>query len=116
MQVDRALDLTNLETAFEDDQEGIAEILEMALADTLERAIALEAALAGSDFASAQQYAHAIKGAAANVGAFQLSQAAGAIESAVRENDFSSAALHFAAIAPAIGRFELAVNAYRSSL
>ena len=115
MHANQSLDLTNLEQTFEDDREGIIEILDMALADTLERVVGLEAALLASDATIAMQVAHAIKGAAANVGAFELSQAAGAIEHAARDNDLSAAVALLPAVTPAVARFELAVNAYRSS-
>ena len=72
-----------------DDQELVAQLFEMFLADAPERVASMYAAIAESDPVLLQAAAHCIKGAAANLRAMAVAELALRIEVAAQRHDFT---------------------------
>jgi HPt (histidine-containing phosphotransfer) domain-containing protein len=112
---DPALNLGRLEDVLGDDRDSIAEILELA-AGTCRGALTN---LRGTDASApleVARYAHAMKGAAANVGAEELAAVATELEIAARTGALERLNTFVQQIADAYERFEVAVKEYRAGL
>jgi len=73
------------------DEELVAEIMPVCIADNSERVKKLSEAVGKSDTEAVKSFAHAIKGSSANMGAKRLSEAAYTLESISSEGDLSQA-------------------------
>ena len=80
------------------------------LEDTPPQIGELGAALERGDVDAARQWAHTIKGAASNVGARLLSEAAAGLEERAKAGDLSSARAAFPSVESAFARLEAAVQ------
>jgi len=78
------LDLSRLREAFEDDEAGIVELLEMALGTGAKHVASLSEALAASDPPGVARAAHGIKGSASNIGAVAVTRISAEIEELAR--------------------------------
>lgn len=114
---DRAiLDLRRLEEAFEDDREGIAELLEMAMDTGASHVETLNAALAGGDVTTVAKAAHSIKGSASNVGGMIVSSIAAEIETRARGGSLDGVPALVTDLDAAYAELRAEVRAYRNSL
>ncbi len=95
-------DLQRLELVAGDDVEFARELLTVFISDTRANLEQAKHAFAQSDLASATRAAHAIKGAAANVGALSIQRKAQRLEDAARRNDPPAVATTEELIATAI--------------
>jgi len=87
----RVLDLEELRQRLDNDEELVAEIVELFLDDTPRQIAALEDALARGDGEVVRERAHTLKGAAANMGAAELRETAGRMEEAARNGRLAEA-------------------------
>jgi HPt (histidine-containing phosphotransfer) domain-containing protein len=110
------LDLTRLQEAFEDDVEGIATLLEMALETGKKHRSALAAGLITGDAAVVARAAHGIKGSAGNIGANAVYLLASDLDARARLGDLAGAAERAAAIDAEYERVAIEVRAYRAKL
>jgi HPt (histidine-containing phosphotransfer) domain-containing protein len=78
------LDLSRLREAFEDDDAGIIELLEMALGTGAKHVTSLSEALAAHDLPGVARAAHGIKGSASNIGAVAITRISAEIEDRAR--------------------------------
>lgn len=78
------LNLARLEEAFEDDTEGIADLLGMALNTGMQHLERLRTGIADGDIGTVSRAAHGIKGSASNVGAGVVAEISGEIEERAR--------------------------------
>jgi HPt (histidine-containing phosphotransfer) domain-containing protein len=83
------LDLSRLREAFEDDTEGIIELLEMALKSGERHVATMTAGLENGDATAVARSAHSIKGSASNIGALRIPTIAEAIEESVRAQSWN---------------------------
>jgi HPt (histidine-containing phosphotransfer) domain-containing protein len=112
---DPALNLGRLQDVLGDDRDSIAEILELA-AGTCRSALAnLRATSEGAPLEVAR-YAHAMKGAAANVGAEELAVFATELEISARKGTLERMSAVLQQIEGAFERFEVEVKRYRAGL
>ena len=86
------VDLVRLRQRFDDDEELLAEIFRVFVAETPGRRTDFEAALAAGDIGRLTHQAHSLKGVAATMFAEPLRQAAYALEMAARAADVPAAA------------------------
>ena len=113
---ERVLDLSRLEEAFEDDVNGIADLLEMALETGKKHRRGLEEGLAAGDAAQVAKSAHGIKGSAGNIGANVVYQLATELDQRARSGDLDGARERIDAIGSAYERVADEVRAYRAAL
>lgn len=78
------LDLTRLEEAFEDDVNGIADLLEMALETGAKHVRAMREGIAVHEIEKVARAAHGVKGSASNIGAPAVTDVAKAIDERAR--------------------------------
>ena len=110
------LDLTRLEEAFEDDVEGIATLLEMALETGQKHRRALTDGLAAGDAAVVARAAHGIKGSAGNIGANAVYLLASDLDARARLGNLAGARERAQAIDAEYERVTKEVRAYRAKL
>ena len=110
------LDLSRLEEAFEDDVNGIAELLEMALETGKKHRRALEDGLSAGDAQVVARAAHGIKGSAGNIGANNVYQLATELDAQARTGNLDGARERADAIDAAYARVAEEVRAYRANL
>ncbi|HZW52583.1 MAG TPA: Hpt domain-containing protein, partial [Candidatus Elarobacter sp.] len=110
------LDITRLEEAFEDDVQGIAELLEMALETGRRHRRAIEEGLAAGDAQAVAKAAHGIKGSAGNIGANAVYELATELDARARTGNLDGAQERIAAIGAAYDRVADEVRAYRASV
>jgi HPt (histidine-containing phosphotransfer) domain-containing protein len=110
------LDITRLEEAFEDDVDGIAELLEMALETGRKHRRALEEGLAAGDAATVARAAHGIKGSSGNIAANVVYRLATELDAHARTGDLTGARDAVDAIDAAYARVAEEVHAYRANL
>jgi HPt (histidine-containing phosphotransfer) domain-containing protein len=114
---DRAiLDITRLEEAFEEDRDGIADLLEMALETGRKHRRALEEGLAAGDASIVARAAHGMKGSSGNIGANVVYRLATDLDARARTGDLDGAREAIDAIDVAYARVADEVRAYRASL
>jgi two-component system, sensor histidine kinase and response regulator len=96
MSDDPVLDAATLERLRALNEEGepdfVVEVLTLFLADTTPRLVAMTEALASGDGRSLERTAHAVKGAAANIGAHRLRGACERLEAIGRDGRMAEAA------------------------
>jgi HPt (histidine-containing phosphotransfer) domain-containing protein len=110
------LDLTRLEEAFEDDVNGIADLLDMALETGKKHRRAMEDGLAAGDATVVARAAHGIKGSAGNIGANVVYRLATELDAQARTGSLEGARERVAAIDDAYARVADEVKAYRASI
>ncbi len=109
-----ALNLERLTDLLGDDRESIVEILDLAIG-TCRKALETLRSLGPESPAPAIEHAaHAMKGAAANVGAEALSAVAALLEDEARRADIADFDGSVARIKTEFDRFENAVHAYEA--
>ena len=96
MSDDAVLDAATLDRLRELNEEGepdfVVEVLTLFLADTPAKLVAMTEALASADGRSLERTAHALKGAAANIGAHRLKTACERLEAISRDRRMAEAA------------------------
>jgi HPt (histidine-containing phosphotransfer) domain-containing protein len=110
------LDLSRLEEAFEDDVNGIADLLEMALETGNKHRRALAEGLAANDAQIVARAAHGIKGSAGNIGANVVYHLATELDARARQGNLDGARERVDAIGAAYDRVAEEVRAYRARL
>lgn len=110
------LDLTRLEEAFEDDTDGIAELLDMALETGAKHRRVLREGIAANDADVVRKAAHGIKGSAGNMGATRVMELAAELEARARAGDLTGASASVDAIDAAYDAVAGEVRAYRAAL
>lgn len=110
------LDLSRLEEAFEDDRNGIAELLEMALETGAKHRRALEEGLASGDATVVSRAAHGIKGSSGNIGANVVYRLAAELDERARAGNLDGARERIDAIDAAYARVAVEVRDYRAGL
>jgi HPt (histidine-containing phosphotransfer) domain-containing protein len=110
------LDLSRLEEAFEDDRNGIADLLEMALETGAKHRRALEEGLANSDAVMVARAAHGIKGSAGNIGAIGLYEIAADLDERARTGNLDGADERIRAIGGAYARVATEIREYRIAI
>jgi HPt (histidine-containing phosphotransfer) domain-containing protein len=109
------LDIARLEEAFEDDVEGIADLLEMALETGRKHRRALEEGLAAGDASIVARAAHGIKGSSGNIGANVVYRLATELDACARTGNLDGAREAVDAIDEAYARVAEQVRAYRAN-
>ncbi|MEO7040086.1 MAG: Hpt domain-containing protein [Candidatus Elarobacter sp.] len=109
------LDLTRLEEAFEDDTDGIGELLEMALQTGAKHRRAIDEALSAGDAATVARAAHGIKGSAGNIGANVVYRLAAELDLQARSGDLQDVPARLDAIDAAYARVADEVRTYREN-
>lgn len=112
---DAALDLHRLTDLLGDDRASIAEILDLAVGTCRKALETLRSLDASSPPADVEHAAHAMKGAAANVGADPLSAVATELEQQARHARIVAFEASVAAIGAEFDRFLAAVTAYHEA-
>ena len=110
------LDLTRLREAFEDDEAGIVELLEMALATGEKHVARLRQALSDRDAEGAARAAHGIKGSAGNIGATTVYELAVELDQRARLGNLEGARERIDAIGAAYAQVADEVRTYRAQL
>jgi HPt (histidine-containing phosphotransfer) domain-containing protein len=110
------LEISRLEEIFEDDTDGIAELLEAAMQTGAVHQAALRDGIARGAIDDVMRAAHAIKGSSANVGGNEVAEVAGRIETAARAKTWDGIASDADALDAAYDRLRLAVADYRTSV
>ena len=110
------LDLSRLEEAFEDDVNGIADLLDMALETGKKHRRALEEGLAANDAQIVARAAHGIKGSAGNIGANVVYRLATELDARARTGNLDGARERVDAIGAEYDRVAEEVRAYRASI
>ena len=110
------LDISRLEEAFEDDTQGIATLLEMALETGVKHRRALHEGLDNGDASVVARAAHGIKGSAGNIGANDVYRMATELDARARTGNLDGARERIEAIDAAYARVADEVRAYRASV
>jgi HPt (histidine-containing phosphotransfer) domain-containing protein len=116
LQGNAVLDLARLEEAFEDDTDGIAELLELALETGVKHRAAIAAGIAAGDAEVVRKAAHGIKGSSGNIGAMEVMALASDLEQRARAGSLEGASASSAEIDAAYERVADAVRAYRARI
>jgi HPt (histidine-containing phosphotransfer) domain-containing protein len=111
---DTALNLARLTDLLGDDREGIGEILDLAVGTCSKAMGKLRLMNAATPPAEVEHAAHAMKGAAANVGAEALSTVAAVLEDEARNGAIGDFAGTIAEIVAEFERFEGAVRSFHA--
>ncbi len=110
------LEISRLTEIFEDDTEGIADLLDAAMVTGASHQHALREGISQQHLESVMRAAHAIKGSSANIGGNEVAAVAGRIEAAARAQTWEGIATDADALDAAYERLRGAVAAYRASL
>jgi HPt (histidine-containing phosphotransfer) domain-containing protein len=110
------LEISRLEEIFEDDTEGIADLLEAAMQTGATHQATVRDAIARNSLPDVMRAAHAIKGSSANIGGNEVAAVAARIEAAARANTWDGIAEDADALAAAYDRLRQAVAEYRASI
>ena len=110
------LEISRLVEIFEDDSEGIADLLEAAMQTGFSHQTALRDGIARHALDDVMRAAHAIKGSSANIGGNEVAAAAARIEDAARAKTWDGIPENADALDRAYERLREAVVAYRASL
>ncbi len=110
------LEISRLEEIFEDDTEGIADLLEAALQTGAGHQAALREGIAQRNLDAVMRAAHAIKGSSANIGANDVAAVAARIEAAARANTWNGVPDDADELDRMYERLRDAVAAYRASV
>lgn len=84
------LDLDRLLEVYEDDHEGMLELLEMMLKNNSGKLADLERAAQEHDLTAVQKSAHAMKGSSGNVGGMEVHRVAREVEDAARDGNWDA--------------------------
>jgi HPt (histidine-containing phosphotransfer) domain-containing protein len=110
------LEISRLEEIFEDDTEGIADLLEAAMGTGAANQATLRDAVTRHHLDDVMRAAHAIKGSTANIGGNEVAEVAGRIETAARANTWDGIEPAALELDGAYERLREAVRAYRAGL
>jgi HPt (histidine-containing phosphotransfer) domain-containing protein len=110
------LEISRLEEIFEDDTEGIADLLDAAMQTGAGYQAALRDGIARGVLDDVMRAAHAIKGSTANVGGNEVAEFAGRIEAAARANTWEGIPANADEMDAAYERLRAAVAEYRAGL
>jgi HPt (histidine-containing phosphotransfer) domain-containing protein len=110
------LDLSRLREAFEDDTDGIVELLDMALNTGERHVTTMTAGLENGDATAVARSAHSIKGSASNIGALRIPAIAEAIEESVRAQSWSDIKRLAGDLHAAYGQLREAIASYRAEV
>lgn len=110
------LDLWRLEEAFEDDAQGIADLLDLALQTGEKHLRSLVAAVEAQDAAGVAKAAHGIKGSAGNIGANVVYRLASELDQRARAGVLDGAAERVRQIDDAYEDVAQQVAEYRRSI
>lgn len=92
------------------DEEIVMNVVPICIDDNRERLPLLSEAIDNNDSDRVRLYAHSFKGSAANIGALNLSAAAGLLEDAAEQHDLSDAGRLFTKIEAEFARLEQFVS------
>jgi HPt (histidine-containing phosphotransfer) domain-containing protein len=107
------LDLVRLREIYEDDRDGIADVLELALETTRRQLTIISSAVDDRNAAAVQAAAHAIKGAALNVGAEETAKHAAELERDASAARWDVIPRSLAVLREGFARFEEAVLRFK---
>ncbi len=110
------LEISRLEEIFEDDTDGIADLLDAAMQTGAGHQAALREGIASRTLDDVMRAAHAIKGSSANIGGNEVAAIAGRIEAAARAKTWNGIETDAVALDAAYDRLRAAVVGYRASL
>jgi HPt (histidine-containing phosphotransfer) domain-containing protein len=110
------LEISRLAEIFEDDTDGIADLLEAAMLTGASHQAALRAGIDEQQLDAVMRAAHAIKGSSANIGGNEVAEVAARIEDAARANTWDGIPADADALDAAYERLRAAVVDYRASL
>lgn len=110
------LEISRLEEIFEDDREGIADLLEAAMGTGAANQATLRDALERHVLDDVMRASHAIKGSTANIGGNEVAAVAGRIETAARANTWDGIEPAAIELDAAYERLRGAVRAYRAGI
>ena len=110
------LEISRLEEIFEDDTDGIADLLDAAMQTGAGHQTALHEGIARRMLDDVMRAAHAIKGSSANIGGNEVAAIAGRIEAAARAKTWNGIDTDAVALDAAYDRLRAAVAGYRASL
>ena len=110
------LNLESVRIAFEDDDAGLSDLLELVLSTASTDLGALEAAIAARDEALAGELAHGLKGASSNVGAEEFAALAASLEGAARGPQWPLVQERFAQLQAAFVRLRSCIEAFCASV
>jgi HPt (histidine-containing phosphotransfer) domain-containing protein len=106
------LDLERLREIYEDDSEGIRDVLELTVEMTKTQLDAVSAAVESHDAPGVRSAAHAIKGAASNVGATETARLAAALEQAAIAAAWDAIPAAFTALCEGFARLETSIAGF----
>lgn len=106
------LDLERLREIYEDDREGIVELLNLAVETAQAQLVAIAAAFESRDAAALRGAAHAIKGASVNVGAAESGRLAAELEADAIAQRWETIPNGITALRGAVTRLEEQVAAF----
>lgn len=106
------LDLARLREVFEDDREGIIELLDLAVQNVRTQLDTIAGAVPAQDTAAVRAAAHAIKGALLNVGAVEAARLATELETAARSGDWGAIPPGASALEAAFARLAESVTSF----
>jgi HPt (histidine-containing phosphotransfer) domain-containing protein len=110
------LEISRLQEIFEDDVEGIADLLDAAMQTGRGQQDALRDAIDRNDLDAVVRASHAIKGSAANIGGNDVAALAGRIEHTARAGSWDGIAGDADALDSAYELLRTAVVEYRKSI
>jgi HPt (histidine-containing phosphotransfer) domain-containing protein len=110
------LEISRLQEIFEDDIEGIADLLEAAMRTGRAQQDTLREAIARNDLDTVVRASHAIKGSTANIGGNDVAAIAGRIEETARAGVWDGIASDADALDAAYELLRAAVVDYRKSI
>ncbi len=106
------LDLERLREIYEDDREGIRDLLDLAIQTTQTHLDAVSAAIESHDAPGIRYAAHAIKGASSNVGAGEMARLAAALEHAASASRWDAIPAALAALREGFARLEASIAGF----
>ena len=116
MQDTPTLEISRLVEIFEDDTDGIADLLEAAMRTGATHQETLHSAIARGALDEVMKASHAIKGSSANIGGNEVAEYAGRIETAARANTWDGIAPAATELDAAYERLRAAVARYRAEV
>ena len=110
------LNLESVRIAFEDDDAGLLDLLDLVLATAQTDLANLAAAIGARDATLVGKLAHGLKGASSNVGAEEFAAIAARLETAVHEGAWDRGVALFEQLEGAFGRVRTSIEAFRASV
>jgi HPt (histidine-containing phosphotransfer) domain-containing protein len=106
------LDLARLREIYEDDREGIRDLLDLAVETAQSQLEAIDSAIGSHNATDVRGAAHAIKGASLNVGAVETARVSAELENAAANSRWETISTAAAALHDALVRLAENVSRY----